>query len=104
ELLNIKKLKVDKEKPYIYIYHTHGTEAFHEDSGSNWRSKDDSRNMVSVGRIIAKVLEAGGHKVDHNKTQHDNPSYNQSYTRSINSVEKAMAAEKNLKVILDLHR
>ncbi|HLS52822.1 MAG TPA: stage II sporulation protein P, partial [Tissierellaceae bacterium] len=104
EPLNIKKIEVDKDKPYIYIYHTHATETFSPYKDNNYHTTDNKKNMVNIGEILTKVLEAGGHKVIHEKTHHDIPSYNQSYSRSLNSLERVMKKEKNLKIFLDLHR
>jgi len=60
--------------------------------------------MISIGNIIATVLEANSHKVDHVETVHDLPSYNQSYSRSLNTIKNKMAESSNINVLLDIHR
>ncbi|MBC8590785.1 stage II sporulation protein P [Wansuia hejianensis] len=104
EPLGIKKVKVNKEKPYIYIYHTHATESFVSFEKEGYRTTDNDKNIVAIGNTLTKVLEGGGHKVTHELTHHDRPSYNDSYTRSLNSINKAVAKEKNLKFLFDVHR
>ncbi|MBU5427135.1 stage II sporulation protein P [Tissierella pigra] len=104
EPLMINKVKVNKEKPYILIYHTHATESYSLAKAGNYRSTDKKNNIVGVGSIISTVLEANGHKVDHVETSHDLPSYNQSYSRSLKTIVNKKAESDNLKILLDVHR
>lgn len=101
---NIRQLKVNKDKPYVFIYHTHATEAFLPIKVDQCHIVDSKYNMLAIGEIISKILEEKGHKLIYNKTYHDSPSYNGSYTRSLNTLRKALEDEKNLKVIFDIHR
>lgn len=104
EPLNIEKVKVDKEKPYILMYHTHATESFLAEDKTLYYNEDTSKNMINIGEVMTKVLEAKGHKVDHVTIKHDRPSFNQSYTRSKNTINKKKNENDNLKIFLDLHR
>ncbi len=104
--LNIKPLKVDKDKPYILIYHTHGTEAYSNLETNIHHTTDRKYNITTIGENVAKVLEEkGGHKVGHITTYHDIPSYNKSYSRSLNTVTNNLGGENsNFKILLDIHR
>ncbi|WMM23518.1 stage II sporulation protein P [Tissierella sp. MB52-C2] len=102
--LMLNKVKVNKEKPYILMYHTHATESYSIAKAGNYRSTDKKNNIVGIGSIISTVLEANGHKVDHVETSHDLPSYNQSYSRSLKTIESKKAESDNLKILLDVHR
>lgn len=105
EILNLEKVKVDKEKPYIFIYHTHATEGYLPfDREDVYHTTDDGKNVVNMGNTMSKVLEANGKKVIHEQTHHDMPSYNKSYSRSLNSLNKAKEKEGNLKFYFDIHR
>lgn len=104
EPLMLKKIKVDKEKPYILMYHTHGTESYLLSKSENYRTSIKENNVVGIGEILATVLEANNHKVDHVQTYHDLPSYNQSYARSLNTIRKKQEESNNLKILLDIHR
>lgn len=104
EPLMLNKLKVSKESPYILLYHTHATESYSLASAENYRSSEKEYNMVKIGSLISKVLEAGGHKIDHVQTFHDLPSYNQSYSRSLNTIQTKNQESSNFKVLLDVHR
>ncbi len=102
--LNINKLNLNKEERYILMYHTHGTESFLVEDPWLYHSQDVNKNVVNIGDVMTKVLEAKGHKVDHVQTLHDLPSYNQSYTRSSNTVKTKKESNSNLKILLDVHR
>ncbi|MFA5575766.1 MAG: stage II sporulation protein P [Tissierellaceae bacterium] len=104
EPLMINKMIVDREKPYILIYHTHATESYNLSKADNYRSSDKDINVVGIGKIMSNVLEAGGHKVNHVEVYHDLPSYNQSYSRSLNTIMKKKEESDNLRVLLDIHR
>lgn len=102
--LNIKPLKIDKNKPYILIYHTHGTEAYSNLETKVHHSTDRKYNITTIGENITKILEGKGHGVEHITTYHDIPSYNKSYSRSLNTVTDALRENGNLKVLIDVHR
>lgn len=102
--ININKLEVDEDKPYILIYHTHATESFLPARDNNFHVTDKKYNVLGLGEILTTVLEAAGHKVDHDHTYHDLPSYNKSYSKSLNTINKKMEESSNLKILFDIHR
>lgn len=102
--VNVNKLEVDEEKPYILIYHTHATESYLPARENNFHVSDTNYNVLGLGGVLATVLEASGHKVDHVHTYHDLPSYNKSYSRSLNTINQKREESDNLKVLLDIHR
>lgn len=104
EPIGTNKFKVEKDKPYIFMYHTHATEAYSKNRSEDYRSSNKEENVVGIGEIMAKVLEAKGHRVEHNQTYHDLPSYNKSYSRSLNTIQRQKTEYENLKVLLDIHR
>lgn len=65
--LNINTLKINKEKPYILIYHTHGTESYSSLENKLHHTTDKRFNVLTIGEIVAKTLERNGHKVEHVK-------------------------------------
>lgn len=104
EPLAINKLKIDRSKPYILVYHTHATESYLLSKEEDYRSSDKRYNMINIGSIMATVLEANGHNVEHVETYHDLPSYSQSYSRSYNTILRKKEESDNLKILLDIHR
>lgn len=104
EPLNIEKIKVDRSKPYILMYHTHASESYQPLEKGIYHTSNKDKNVISIGEIMAKVLEAKGHNIDHVQTYHDLPSYNQSYSRSLNTINKKKEEQPNLKIFFDIHR
>lgn len=102
--LDIEKMVVDRNKPYIAIYHTHASEGYQPLKEGVYNIEDKTKNVIGVGEIIATVLEADNHKVNHIETYHDRPSYNKSYSRSLNTINNIKEEEKNIKVFIDVHR
>ena len=98
------------EKPQVLILHTHATETFKSDDNPYFtddfssRSQDTSKNMVSVGKIVAEKLNNSGIKTLHDTTLHDYPSYSKSYSRSAATVKEYLKKYPSIKVVLDLHR
>ncbi len=116
--VNIKNLLASKlsykiqknNEPQVLIMHTHTTETFLENDAKTYgvnytsRTTDNGKNMVAVGAIIAKKLNAAGIKTLHDKTQHDYPQYTGSYTRSAKTINSYLSKYKSIKIVLDLHR
>lgn len=116
--VNIKNLlasklsfKIEKnDEPQVLIMHTHTTETFLESDAKTYgvnhssRTTDNNKNMAAIGAIIAKKLNDAGIKTLHDKTQHDYPQYNGSYTRSAKTVNSYLSKYKSIKIVLDLHR
>ena len=97
-------------EPQVLILHTHATETFMTQNTDYFtedftsRSKDNTKNMVSVGKIVAETLNSAGIVTLHDTTQHDNPSYTKSYSRSAETVKSYLKKYPSIKVVLDLHR
>lgn len=104
EPIGVKKVSINREEPCALIYHTHATESFSHLKKDNYRSSNRGDNVVGLGDVVSTVLEANGHKINHNDTIHDLPSYNKSYSRSLNTVNTEKEKSQNLKFLLDIHR
>lgn len=97
---NLKK-EIDQSKPEILIYHTHTRENY---SSTAPDSTNEDTNVVGVGDVLAKELEENyGIAVIHDKTDHC-ISYNESYARSAETVDKYLNKYGDFKMIIDLHR
>ena len=101
----------DTDEPQVLIYHTHATESYEpvtrdyfDKEEASGRSTDNDQNVTRVGEVIAAQLEALGIGVVHDRTQHDYPSYNGSYDRSRETIEKYLEEYPSIKIILDVHR
>lgn len=97
---NLKK-ELNKSKPEILIYHTHTSENY---NAAEPESLEEDTNVVGVGDVLSKELEENyGISVIHDKTNHC-ISYNDSYTRSGETVDKYLQQYGDFKMIIDLHR
>ena len=98
-----------KNKEDIVIYHTHTcesytkTEKYTYKSSGNFRTADLNYSVARVGEELKKYLDKYGFNVIHNKTYHDYPKYNGSYTRSLETIEKILKTSK-ASLVIDLHR
>lgn len=100
----------DTSEPLVLIYHTHTTESFEPyvrdfyDANFNYRTTDETKNMIMVGDAIQAELEAQGIGVIHARNIHDYPSYNGSYSRSRETILAILEEYPSIKVVLDIHR
>ena len=97
-----------QEGPAVLILHTHGTESYTKtesyEESSLYRTLDEGYNVVSVGERIGQILEAGGVQVVHDRTLHDYPSYNGSYSHARAAIEKYLEDYPSIRMVLDIHR
>lgn len=101
---SLKKI-LDKTTPEVLIYHTHTSEAYAESAkGDKSDSDDENNNIVSVGNMLTSELEETyGISTIHDKTNHS-ISYNDSYSRSLETLQNYLNQNKDFKLIIDLHR
>lgn len=97
-------MKKKSGKKQILIYHTHGASEYFSDS-KNGKIED---SVVGVGDELTKELEKLGYGVIHDKTRYDliNGSLDRSlaYNKALDGIKKILAANPDVKVIIDLHR
>lgn len=97
-----------QEKPTVLILHTHATESYENTAGyqesGTYRTKNTDYNMVSIGTLVAEMLEAGGVRVIHDKTLHDSPSYNSAYVNARTATAQTLEENPSICLVLDLHR
>ena len=108
DLLNANDTVVNKNK--VLIYHTHTCESytpteqfFYEETGS-YRTTDLNYSVARVGDELESQLASYGCNVIHDKTYHDYPSYNGSYSRSLATAESILAENQDIDIVIDLHR
>ncbi len=102
-------LSVSEDKPTVLIFHTHTTETYQildrgfYETGFMTRSKDESQNMVRVGKEICAEIEKAGYKVIHDTEIHD-LSYNGAYEHSRKRVQEYLKKYPTIQIVLDIHR
>lgn len=107
EILSANNLNINKSD--ILIFHTHTCESYtssekyqYQPTG-NYRTTDLNYSVARVGDELENYLTNYGYNVTHDKTYHDYPKYNGSYTRSFSTVSKILES-KSSDIIIDLHR
>lgn len=90
--------------PLVIIYHTHSTESYMPYDESNYHRESEEGTVREAGTVLEKELKSRGINVIHDKTVHDRPSYNESYSRSLSTVQTLMKKYPTAVYIVDLHR
>lgn len=94
-------LSVDKEAegPQILIYHTHSHEGFADSIPG-----DPSTTIVGAGEKLANLLEEKyGFRVLHDTGVYDEVR-DDAYNQSLPAIEKILAENPTIEVVIDLHR
>ena len=108
EQLNIKKLtekdmslaQTDASKPQILIYHTHSQEGFVDSVPG-----DDATTIMAVGERLTEILrEKYGYYVIHHMGKYDVESRDYAYSNAAPDLERVLAENPSIEVIIDLHR
>jgi len=96
--------------PVVLIYHTHGTEAYAEEGVTSYakkdlpRSRDITKNVVAVGKVLADTLNACGIPTLHIETMFDSKSYTNSYTYSRQAIQEYREQYPSIQYAFDIHR
>jgi stage II sporulation protein P len=97
------------ETPTVLILHTHGSESYTPgeepyEAVSAYRTLEENRNMLSIGSLVAEILEENGIGVIHDRRIFDYPSYNGAYSRTRESISEHLVNHPGIRLVLDLHR
>lgn len=84
---------IDKSKPAILIYHTHGSEKY-EGGGS----------VIDVGDAMASEFESLGYQTIHIRDIFDSPNFTGAYTRSLKAAQDVLDKYPSIQITLDVHR
>lgn len=94
-------LAVDKsvEGPQILIYHTHSNETFADSAPG-----DVGTSIVGAGEKLASILqEEYGFRVLHHQGVYDQER-SEAYSEALPEIEKLLAENPTIEVVIDLHR
>lgn len=101
---------VNVNKNKVVIYHTHTcesytqTENFRYEASGNFRTIDLNYSVSRVGDELENELKKYGCTVIHDRTYHDYPAYNGSYSRSLITAENVLSQNQDTDIVIDLHR
>ena len=97
-----KDLTMEKnpDVPQILIYHTHSQETFADSVPG-----DASTSIVGAGELLAQILrEEYGYNVLHDTGEYDVESRDNAYSVSLPAIERILAENPTIEVVIDLHR
>ena len=101
---------VEVNKNKAVIYHTHTcesytpTEQYQYTASGNFRTIDLNFSVSRVGDELEKWLSTYGCTVIHDRTYHDYPAYNGSYSRSLVTAQNVLSTNQDADIVIDLHR
>lgn len=84
---------LNKEEPYVLIYHTHTSEEYY-----------GGGSVVDVGDAMAQEFERLGYKTVHLTEVYDKEQFSGAYSRSIKGVEQMLEKYPSIKLCFDVHR
>ena len=105
EAIKPKTYEVSKDTT-ILIYHTHAAEAYRQEGGyayeesEEFRTLDNTKNVVAAGEALKKALESYGYAVIHDTANVEAPELESAYSRSLEVMQKYPEAD----IYIDLHR
>lgn len=99
------------DEPSVLIFHSHGTEAFipgedytYKEEGGEYRTTNQSCNMLSLGEELARLLNEAGIQAVQDRTYYDYPDYLASYDNARIGLEEQLKKYPTVKLVIDLHR
>ncbi len=94
------RLSHDASTPQILIYHTHSQEGYADSIPG-----DPSTSVVGVGDRLAQILtEKYGFSVIHHSGEYDVGDRDHAYSNAAPALEKLLADNPGIEVVIDLHR
>ncbi|MFI3209729.1 MAG: stage II sporulation protein P [Peptostreptococcaceae bacterium] len=100
----IDSVRITKENPTLFLYHTHSSETYSDSPSGNFHSEDIEKSVMHVGKVLTDELEDKGWGVLHNAIYHDNIDYNKSYTNSLATIKDTLSKHESLEIAIDIHR
>ncbi|MBQ3955515.1 MAG: stage II sporulation protein P, partial [Clostridia bacterium] len=92
------------DEPFVLILHTHGTEAYRECAGGNYRSRDPSLSVLCLGEQLADRLNGAGISALRLSDLFDAPDFNLAYSNAASAIRDTLALYPSIRYIFDLHR
>lgn len=93
-------LKQDNSNVQILVYHTHSQEAYIDSTPG-----DPSSSIVGVGEHLCDILRTQyGFNVLHHTGEYDVESRDNAYSNAMVGLEKVLAENPTIEVMIDLHR
>ena len=96
--------KYGNDAPIVLIIHTHGTESFSGTALTEYRSFEESKNVIHLGRIIADKLTERGIGVIHCTKIFDSPDFGLAYYNASVAIREYIQEYPSISYVIDIHR
>jgi len=107
----IKDCDISSSEPVVLIFCTHATESYCEEGVFYYapaftaeRTSDINKNVVLIATELKNTLENRGIPVIQSLKIHDEISYQNSYMRSLETVNAYLKQYPTIKYVIDVHR
>lgn len=90
--------------PVVLILSTHATESYAGHEDTNYRTTDDSENVIRTASVIAEILENAGIGVIHCKTRFDEDDFTMAYYNASLEIRAQLRDHPSVQYIIDVHR
>ena len=112
ELLKVDVSTSPTQEPLVLVLHTHTSEGYlsqnatylEGDLGEITYTREDSRNMLAVGRAFISGLNKKGITAIHCTVMHDARGLSGSYERAAESIRFFREQYPSIRYVIDLHR
>ena len=112
ELLKADVSTSPTQEPLVLVLHTHTSEGYllenkqflEGDLGEVTYAKDESSNMLSVGKAFISGLNKKGITAIHCTVMHDESGLSGSYERAADSIKFFLEHYPSIRYVVDLHR
>ena len=112
ELLKVDVSTSPTQEPLVLVLHTHTSEGYlsqnatylEGDLGENTYTREDSRNMLAVGKAFVLGLNKKGITAIHCTVMHDESGLAGSYERAAESIRFFREHYPSIRYVVDLHR
>jgi stage II sporulation protein P len=88
--------------PKVLVLHSHTTENYHPKDSH--QQDGEPGDVVQVGKVFVQALLEKGVTAVHDQTIHDRPRYSDAFINSAKVIERALAENPEIQMVLDIHR
>ncbi|MBQ8416959.1 MAG: stage II sporulation protein P, partial [Clostridia bacterium] len=100
------------QDPLVLVLHTHASEGYLPEGtkyvegniGDATYSKDGSKTVLAVGKVLCDTLNQKGITAIHCTVMHDEEGLQGSYERSLHSIRFFLEHYPSIRYVIDLHR
>jgi len=96
--------KYGEGSPIVLIIHTHATESFADTSSDGYRSFEEEKNIIAVGKVIADKLQESGISTIHCTEIFDSPDFGMAYYNASQAIRSYINEHPSISYVLDIHR